>query len=161
MEVDGLQGLTTEQDRTQLWNAMIHPFLPMTIYGVLWDQGQSRVHMLFLLSHIYMQTYTCMHTSMHVHTHMCTHHTVVHMSTMQRDHIHIVIPTHTHTLAHMSSIHTCMHVCTYKYPCHTHHTHTHAHAHTHTHMSTTHMSTQTHAQSHTHTHSIPSQNETF
>ncbi|KAK7480718.1 hypothetical protein BaRGS_00028086, partial [Batillaria attramentaria] len=28
-------------DNGELWNAMVHPFLPMTIYGVIWDQGES------------------------------------------------------------------------------------------------------------------------
>ncbi|XP_076467391.1 sialate O-acetylesterase-like [Babylonia areolata] len=28
-------------DHGELWNAMINPFLPLTLYGVLWDQGES------------------------------------------------------------------------------------------------------------------------
>ena len=28
-------------DASVLWNAMIHPFLNMTVYGAIWYQGES------------------------------------------------------------------------------------------------------------------------
>ncbi|KAL8599184.1 hypothetical protein ACOMHN_007900 [Nucella lapillus] len=31
----------TDQDHGELWNAMIHPFTSMTLYGVIWDQGEN------------------------------------------------------------------------------------------------------------------------
>ena len=36
---DNLHG---PQENSLLWNAMIHPFLNMTIYGAIWYQGQLK-----------------------------------------------------------------------------------------------------------------------
>ena len=36
-------GITGPQESSVLWNAMIHPFLNMTIYGAIWYQGRFRL----------------------------------------------------------------------------------------------------------------------
>lgn len=46
----GVSSLETEKQwfvpgaHTVLWNAMIHPLLNMTIYGVIWYQGETLRH---------------------------------------------------------------------------------------------------------------------
>ena len=36
-------------DRSVLWNSMIHPFLNMTIYGVIWYQGTKSQSIIFVV----------------------------------------------------------------------------------------------------------------